>query len=749
MALPVDSASAALTELVVTARKREESLQRAPVSVTALTSTSIREQSITNVRELAGQIPGLTFQESFGRRDDRPGIRGLTTIGTPGFGVESGAAVFVDGVYVNADTSALGLQDLDRIEVVRGPQSALYGRNTYSGALNFVTRGPGDELEGYVSARAAEHDEYEISAGISGPIVDGKLSGGLNVRHYEYGGEWKNAFNGNTVGDEQTQSVAGVFKFTPTETVTIQGRAAYAEDDDGHFPLDMAIANTDFSGNGFIPNTGDDYFVGELPSPTGGTVGTINEDLLVTSGMERETLILTLRADIDLPNDYSLTISGGYHDQERRTGSDSAPDATSLDAAQNIIDVTDSTTNLIADETLDQTDWSIEARLSSPQEQSVRWTLGAFYFEDERTDDNFRYLDSITGDPADSGTLVPANRGGAPNIRETENWAVFGSLAWDVTENLTGTVELRYAEDKKSIGPIFELEETFTSTNPRYILEYQATEDALIYASIARGNKPGGFNDASNRDPLPPLVIFGGVQSPVFDEETSWNYEIGAKTSWFDNKLQLNGSLYYSEVEDAQLTQVFAWLDSDAEFRANSQIVNLEELEVLGGEIELRAAPTENLDISLGYAYTDSEIQVGSVRDQGRLTPPDFASTGPSTSVAGKKMPRISEHQVNGSITYTHPLANGGDLYANLNGVYESERFVQVHNLAIIPESTILNARVGFRMNGFDVALFGKNLTDEDSIQDALRFRNGNSQRAFQLTARRGQQFGIELRKDF
>ena len=722
MALPVDSASAALTELVVTARKREENLQNAPVSVTALTSASIREQSITSIRDLAGQIPGLTFQESFGRRDDRPGIRGLTTIGTPGFGVESGAAVFVDGVYVNADSSSLGLADLDRVEIVRGPQSALYGRNTYSGAINLVTRGPSDELDGYFSIRAAEHDEYEVNAGISGPIVDGKLNGGLNLRHYEYGGEWDNAFNGNTVGDEQTQSISGVLDFTPTDSVRIQARAAYAEDDDGHIPLGMVIANTDFAGDGINPFAGDDYFVGELPDPSGGNVGFIREDLLTTSGMERETFIFTMKTEIDLPNDYTFTLLGGYHEEDRRTGSDSAPDA-DVDALLNIVE----------DGFLDEEDWSIEARISSPQEQSVRWELGAFYYDQTRESEDFQIGNASTG--FDS--------------RSTENWAAFGLLAWDVTEKLTGTVELRYAEDKKSVGPDFPLEETFTSTNPRFILEYQATEDALIYGSIARGNKPGGFNGPANRDMRPLLLLIGGEVLPTFDEETSWNYELGAKTSWLDNKLQVNASIYYTEVEDAQLTQNFAWLDADAAFQASSQIVNLEEVEVFGGEIELRAAPTENLDISFGYAYTDSEIQQGGVRDQGRLTAPDFASTGPTTSVAGKQMPRISEHQVNASITYTQPLANGTDLYANLNGVYESERFVQVHNLAIIPESTVVNARFGVRAAGFDVAVFGKNLFDEDGIQDALRFRSGDFRRAFQTTARRGQQFGIEFRKDF
>ncbi len=723
----ISTSDAAVSELIVTARKREESLQDAAVSVTALTSEAFREQSISSMKDIAQQMPGLTFQESFGRRDDRPGLRGFTSIGTPDFGVESGTAIFIDGVYVNADTSALGLNDIQRVEVVRGPQSALYGRNTYAGAINIITAGPGDELGGYASARIAEHDEYEVAVGVSGPIAEGKLSGGLNARYYEYGGEWKNAFNGNTMGSEETTSISANLKFTPTDNITMQGRLAYAEDDDGHIPIYMVGANTDFSGNGILPAGGDDYFVGEFPSPSGGTVGFIRDDLLTVTGMERETLIATVRTDIELDGGYTLSLLGGYHDQERKTGADSTPDAANL-----------ASTLFIIQGELDKTDWSLEARIASPEEDRVRWTLGAFYYDEDREDTTYTI-----------GALGFETDG--PSTRDTENWAVFGSLAADITEDLTATLEVRYAEDKKSVGVADPASTKFSSTNPRFILEYEATDDHLLYASIAKGNKPGGFNNPDNRDTTPPAVILGGVPSPSFDEETSWNYEIGAKTSWLDNRLQLNGAIFFSEAEDVQLTQNYAWFMGPGftNLRAGSHIINIEKVEALGGELELRAAPTENLDITFGYAYVDSEIQEGFVRDQGRLIPPLFASTGPTTTVAGKKFPRISEHQINASITYTHQLANGGELYGNLNGSYESERFVQVHNLAIIPESTVVNGRLGMRMNGFDMALFGKNLFDEDSPVDGLRYRDGGFARAFQLAARRGQQFGVELRKDF
>ncbi len=231
------NASAQLEEVIVTARKTEENLQDIGVSVTPITADVLQENTITNIRELATQVPGLTFQESFGRRDDRPGIRGTTSVGTVDFGVESGTVILVDGVFIAADTSAFGLHDLERVEVVRGPQSALYGRNAYAGSINFVTRRPGEDVNIRALARYGSYDEIEGSVGISGPLSK-TLAGSLFARYYSYDGQFTNPFNGSDgVGDEETKSISGALFFDPTDNLSMRLRVAYAEDDDGHIPL--------------------------------------------------------------------------------------------------------------------------------------------------------------------------------------------------------------------------------------------------------------------------------------------------------------------------------------------------------------------------------------------------------------------------------------------------------------------------------------------------------------------------------
>lgn len=792
MALPTAPVYAQLDEIIVTTRKRAETLQDAPLAVTAFTAESIARQGINNVRELASQVPGFNLNESFGRRDDRPAVRGSTTIGTPGFGVESGTAVFIDGVFVNADTSSFGLNDIERIEFVRGPQSALYGRNAYAGAVNFITKTPGDEFafEGYASY--AEHDQFEISANVSGPIVEGKLAGSFFARHYEYGGEYTNPFDGAKLGEEETNAFSGALFFEPNENVRARLRLAYSEDEDGHIPFvqvengqdgvtinNVTNASANFGDNEFVavgPNASsfgrDNYFDGELPVLDPKPIRTDLVSRFAAPGLERETFLATFRADWDILDGHELTLLAGYRNEDRTDAADSTPNTATAECEAGFpgatFDQCPNYFNLVGETgfpfgfiysdpedpaliggvhtinaTQEDTDEvSFELRLSSPQEQPFRWLFGGFYY-------------NVEVDPLDLVTGVLD----ATGIRETDNWAVFGLAEYDFNEDWTATVELRYAEDKKtktvlelgSTTDTFSVEETFTSTNPKFTLSWDVTDSVSAYASVARGNKPGGFNDRDNL--LLDLGIVDeeagvnefleGTPLAAFEEETSWVYEVGAKTSWLDNRLRINGALYFADIEDAQLTSTFASIIEGVR-SGNSQIINVDSVETWGGEIELQAAPTENLSLSLGYAYTDPEIKEGGTVDQ-------FDLTG-DPSVAGNIFPRVSQHEFNWSADYSYPIANTDlDLIFNVNGSYDSKRYVQVHNLAEFGEATVWNSRIGIDHENYTIAIFGKNLGDEDAYVDALRFRDITvfGRRAFTSTLRKGRQIGVEARVRF
>jgi iron complex outermembrane receptor protein len=228
--------SIGLEEVVVTARKREESLQDVPLAVTALSAEQISDRQVQSIDDLARFTPGLVFAKAFGRSNDRPVIRGLASVlaGTNGT-VETGAAYFVDGIYYPGDITSLDMADVARVEVIRGPQSALYGRNTYSGAVNFITRSPGDSFDGAASANF-DKDEMGANLRLSGPLGE-KAGGGVSMRYNKFDGQWVNQLTGKTIGSEESKSISGVLELTPTDDVTLRVRATWAEDRDGSRPL--------------------------------------------------------------------------------------------------------------------------------------------------------------------------------------------------------------------------------------------------------------------------------------------------------------------------------------------------------------------------------------------------------------------------------------------------------------------------------------------------------------------------------
>lgn len=225
-----------LEEVVVTARKTAETLQEAPVAVAAFTSEQIQQRQLTTVDDVARYAPGLVFDKAFGRTTDRPVIRGQgNVLAGVQAGVEAGAAYFVDGIYYPGDIQSFDFNEVERVEVIRGPQSALYGRNTYSGAINYVTRAPTDYFR--VSGRGSfDKDETQASMRLEGPLSD-TIGASLSLRYQNFNGQWINQVTQKEIGQEKTQQAAVVLNWTPTENYNLKLRSSYTKDRDGTRPF--------------------------------------------------------------------------------------------------------------------------------------------------------------------------------------------------------------------------------------------------------------------------------------------------------------------------------------------------------------------------------------------------------------------------------------------------------------------------------------------------------------------------------
>ena len=221
-----------LEEVVVTARKREENLQEVPLSVTAFNASTLQDYRMFSPEDIAAFTPGFSFVNSFGRDSDRPVVRGMSNIlGSPN------ASFFIDGVFVPGTIASTELQMLERVEVIKGPQAALYGRATFSGAINYVTRRPTNELEGQVTVTVAEHSTTNTNAYVSGPIVEDSLYFYLGAGFNEYGGEYNNTITGDKVGGEETTTFTGKLLWTPSDAFEASLKVTTQKDDDDHIAL--------------------------------------------------------------------------------------------------------------------------------------------------------------------------------------------------------------------------------------------------------------------------------------------------------------------------------------------------------------------------------------------------------------------------------------------------------------------------------------------------------------------------------
>jgi len=724
-------------EIIVSARKRDENLQDVPSAVTAITEEAIADLNILSIDDVARHTPGFSFSQAFGRTTERPVVRGAGNIlAGVQYGVEAGTAYFVNGQYYSGDLATIDMHQVERVEVIKGPQSALYGRNSYAGAVNFIMREPSDERTGRVTVEMAQHDQYQLYANLAGPLGE-SVDGSISVRHYEYGGELTNALDDRVLGDEESWSVTGMLRFELSDAATLTTRLSYVEDDDGPRAFALLKSNENNCYPGYRSNryrsgsnnNENQYYCGIVPPADQAT-----QDLDGTPfvGVEREMISASAVLDIDVMDGHTFSTKLSYLDWERISGSDSDHQLGALrfGTGNAILNFTD----------LDEyTDYSVEISIASPQDRRVRYLAGVFWYDWER-DQSGQYL----------GTAPDRLN----NTNEITNQAAFAAVEFDVTDRLTASVEARYADDEKTLterqsglgtdtSPLVyrdPISVSFDSFTPRVVLNYRANEDMMFYGSFAQGTKPGGVNGNSGVE----------VGTPSYDEEEVDALEFGAKTSWLDGRIIANLSLYRNEITQYQLTTPVGNEVGGAS-AVTSIATNQGDVEIDGVELELRTFPADNVTFGMTYAWTDATFTQGCDEFQFVLTSGGFtmaafdindrstwnryrvsndggvspASSDPDgryapgkgdCSIEGHTVPMTSEHQMSAYAHMDFPMNNGMAFFINSDISYESSKFVQVHNGMETGDTVLVGMQAGLKGDNWSLRFFGRNLTNEDSI---------------------------------
>jgi iron complex outermembrane receptor protein len=724
-------------EIVVTARKRGENLIDVPVSITALSGDALNQRGVTGLNELNDFVPGLRYQNSSANRNDRGfqtiSMRGMYPGDSPN---RQAVTIFVDGVAVPGGATS-GMGDIERVEVVKGPQSAYFGRSTFAGAINFITRAPSlEEMKGSVDVSYSSYNSVDAKVSVEGPIVQDKLAVRLAGRYYHTDGQYKNAGYGGRLGERDTQSIDFSFIAKPTETTTVRGYATYWEDSDGPSAqalLTEADYNCNVGGNGRIPTgstTRFNYICGNVgnivPSKMaqnidrGGSVNfggvtnpaigaAVPADFIDHLGIEREAYQTRLMIDQEV-GDHTLSAALSHNRNQWAALTDTynrPPDGTGYFSTVYL--------------PYDIENNSAELRLASPDNGRLTYMLGGNY-----------YWESIDFFTRASRGATPTNLG-APTDYRARTFGIFGSASYELLDGLKLSGEARYQWDRVNhIGysaatgaESANLAKTFKSFTPRVILNYEITPTVSTYASWSRGTRPGTFN--TNYALFSPaiqaqLTANAGREIPTaVAEEKLTMYEAGLKGEFFGRRLRVLSAFYYGEWRNRQINQNIAYLTGTTTSTATLTFPD-GSTNLWGVELEAAVQATRDLTLEGTFNWAATDIR--------NVACSECVAIDGVINPVGNLMERYPEYSGTAAINYQPRINDDWTGIVRIDYIYTGKQYATASNVAWINSASRINLRVGASSDKYTLELFARNIFDDKTPTNVLRNTNPNGSAA-------------------
>lgn len=722
-----------LEEIIVTAERRSESIQDIAASISAISGASIERLGIRSVNDLQNFVPGLTVK-SQSIATTQFNIRGVGQA-QDDITVESGVGVFIDDIYLPRMGAAGGaLFDLERVEVLRGPQGTLYGRNTAGGSINFITKKPSKSFEGKLSAEAGNYNTRNYKAYISGPLVEDKLFGKASFVVQDADGYVKNRFTGNEGNGSHTRAGRVGLRYVVNDDVEVS------------FSADSESSNPEPTMMNIGPEDGYLSFVHGLfnnialsmGAPSGPFIGEPATEFYETNvdndGKEElDTWGIMLRTDV-AHDDFNAAYILGYRESDVVTDSDRDM----------------STLSLLNEQHNEESEWgSLEARYTSNSDGALslngklEWTVGLYYFMEDGQKQvdlyNFDAASLATGGGLDGYVALQFFQ-----EIETEAYAIFGQTTYSLNDTTRLTTGLRWTQEEKTVGiatnvidpaggaifgagsnggiidEIYDTNatESWDDITLKLGLEHDLGEDTLLYGMYSEGFKSGGFNGTSATRAL---------AETSFAPEDVESIEIGIKSN-INNRLRANLSIFKMDYKNLQ-TAVIS--EGGTPFILNA------DADIQGLEFELMGAPTDNLTVSLSAGYIDSKYtksegspelvgtQVNGVPELKYSLSTDYlipVSSGEitihadysweddttSTSSAGNTSPRLAEWDVgNLSVSYK-PYNAQWEVSSWVNNVADSEYWLSIGSATASssPAGSMVRLPARPRMFGFTFTYF-------------------------------------------
>jgi len=676
---------ATLEEIIVTARKREESLQQVPVSVTMLSSANLEARSLTSLKDVGQFTPNFSFS-SHGQSGSTAGLVYIRGIGQsdPHITNEPGVGIYVDGVYLGRMQGIdLEMMDLDRIEILRGPQGTLFGKNTIGGAVNIVSTKPTNDLSGRLQVTTGRYDRIDANASLNLPIVDDRLAIRLSGSTRNRDGYGRRA-DGAQMGDVDSLSGRASVLWTPSDSLEVIAALDGSRSREAGAVRKLVATSqseTITVMNMFAAEPFDDRWLTGSDFTNYATGGNASEsDLWGTS------LTATWTS-----GNYNIRSITSYRNNETYYAVD--PDASPI----TIINETSRSK---------QDQFSQEFQINgSSFEDRLEWVAGLYYF----TEEGSVSIADLVLEPIQLATGMELNFNTDLHI-ENKSYAAYGQGTFSVTDKLKLTAGLRYTYEKKygdtyryrpvsedALIPFTALRKSWEAFSPRIGLDYQWNPDVMTYVSAAQGFKSGGFNgraDAANG-------------FTAYNPEKVWTFETGLRSDLLDRKLRFNATAYVSKYRDIQYTVIKGGTDG----QPSSQVDNAAKATIKGLEMELIAVPAQGLALNAALGLTDADYtQVDPGSDI--TTASHFIKTPKWTTTIGAQ--------------YIASINDRFELISQIDYAYRSKTYHDAANSALGTQKAygLLNGRLTFQPSDgpWSVAVFGTNLTNKHYIQAATDF---------------------------
>jgi len=617
-----------LDNIIVTAQKQQENIQDVPVSITVFDDTCLEDRKVESVKDLADFVPNLMIFDNGQPGANSPSMRGIHAVGE--------SSTVSTGLYVNGVPTLIAsgydeeMYDIERIEVLRGPQVTLYGKNTQAGVINIITKVPDNEFRGKVSGQLGEDNKRQALLNISTPIVKDRFFMGVSGRFYEKDGIITHADTGETMDDRKRWSGRTHLRWTPIDDLDLSFIASRFQYDDGQAKMNLTEYGYTMYGqpaNGYR----------QVRSNMAGENDSSDESFALKAAWHiNDALTLT-----------SITTRREYNDKLKMDW-----DFSRMSLAHSFKD--DVYSKL-----------SQELRLDSKSDR-LNWLFG-LYYDDDDIDTNMVF-DSV----------VPSMAYTLDRTTSSKSYAAFAHLSYLLMEKLSVMGGIRYETSE------FEHQERMYNTTtevswdditPKIALQYRFTPGVMGYVNVSKGYRTGGFN-----------MYATDSQYFSYDPEYLWSYEVGFKSTFLNKRMRLNGALFYMDISDMQVNQAIN--------PAEGYVTNAAEATAIGGELEVSARITNELTLMAGLGMT--KVEFDKFED----------ALG---NYEGNKVPFAPDYTFNIGAQYRHTMG----FFARVDWVGYGEIYFDKENNYSRDPYQLVNAKIGYEAEQFDVYLYAKNLFDK------------------------------------